>query len=104
MQTVNPTVKRILLFAELSDGEKYVMEIQGKECEECIAIGWGFVENGGHIWNEFYQAKAAAETEPVRKAALETKANLNSRFVLEPKSRTCDRIWDDGGPFMRHLK
>jgi len=101
MQGTGTDVKRIFFLAELENGEKYVMDLDSQGCQDCIAIGWGKVEGGDHIWTEYYKAKASAD--PGNSQEHQRKALASSRLILEAKPRTCDRIWGEGQSPLKRL-
>jgi len=54
-------VSRITFFAEMKNGDRYFMNLEGVECDETVGIAWAPLKSGKHPWEELYEGKAALE-------------------------------------------
>ena len=90
-------VQRITFVAEMVDGERCVMVLEGKECDETVGIAWAPLFTGEHPWAELYEGLAARERNAKLKADYKVRAQLIRDLppYPGPKPYLC---WPDPGP------
>lgn len=91
-------VVRVRFEAELADGSRCLMDLDADGCEKVVAIGWGRMTSGRHIWEELYRAKAAdPATSAEDRAGFLARADQYAAGLIplpEPKPYNCDRFWE----------